>query len=272
MSRPSRSYAGFSAGDAIPMAVRYLLLANGLVFLAQNILRGPGLEQVFGLVPRDLFGRWHLWQPLTYMFLHGSLFHLLFNMLAVFMFGAELERAWGTREFLVYYLVTGVGAGLTQWAVSIHSPVPVIGASGAVFGLLLAFGMMFPDRPILLWFVLPIPAKYLVILFGFIELAAVAAGRGGGVARFAHLGGLLVGFLYLKSEKYLWPVKRWIGGVRRQGQARERAAEEERRRADQDRIDQVLDKISREGMGSLTPAERKTLEEAGRRGREKKRP
>lgn len=258
--------SGTELADRLPLGVRSLILANGIIFLIQQIVRG--LEPTFGLVPDRVFAAGQIWQLVTYMFLHGGLFHLLFNMLALFMFGSEIERTWGTREFVKYYFFTGVGAGLTHWAVSMNSSIPTIGASGAIFGILLAFGMLFPNRPILLYFILPIPAKYLVILFGFIEVVAVAGGgRGDGIARFAHLGGLLFGFLYMKSERLTYPLRRWYGGRRRKLKLATEAIQDKRRQTEREEIDAILDKISREGMGSLTRQEKKTLEEAGRRGR-----
>ncbi len=263
--------SGFDLADRLTPGVRNLILANGIVFLAQVLFGNGALERIFGLVPDAVFARGQVWQLGTYMFLHGGLFHILFNMFALFMFGSELERDWGTPDFIKYYFFTGVGAGLTQWAMNMNSSIPTIGASGSVFGLLLAFGMMYPNRPILLYFILPIPAKYFVIMFGFIELAMAAGGAQDGVARFAHLGGLVFGLLYLKGEKYTYPLRRWYARQKSRQAGRMAQAEEERQRAGQAEIDRILEKISREGFGNLTTAERKTLEDAGRRGREGRR-
>ena len=263
--------AGFA--ERLTPGVRGLILACGLVFLVQSLFHGSGpvMEHLLGLVPADLFGRWHLWQPLTYQFLHGGLFHLLFNMFSLFMFGGEIENRWGTPAFLRYFLVCGIGAGMTHWLVGMDSTIPVIGASGAIFGVLLAFGMMFPDRQILLWFVIPIPARYLVVLFGFIELIGASSGPGDGVARFAHLGGLLTGFLYLKSETLFWPLRKQLGRMRRGREESSRAAAATRLKSRQAAIDAILDKIKREGMGALTEREKQTLREAAERGREPRR-
>jgi len=263
--------AGFA--ERMTPGVRGLILACGLVFLVQSLFRGSGpvMEHLLGLVPADLFGRWHLWQPLTYQFLHGGLFHLLFNMLSLFMFGGEIENRWGTPAFLRYFLVCGVGAGMTHWLVGMDSTIPVIGASGAVFGVLLAFGMMFPDRQILLWFVIPIPARLLVVLFGFIELVGAFSGPVDGVARFAHLGGLLTGFLYLKSETLSWPLRKQLGRIHRGREESSRAAAATRLKSRQAAIDAILEKIQREGMGALTEREKQTLREAAERGREPRR-
>jgi membrane associated rhomboid family serine protease len=140
------------------------------------------------------------------MFLHGGVFHILFNMLALWMFGTELERMWGSRYFIKFYLVAGGGAACTTMALA-FAPVPfadqlyyslTIGASGAVYGVLLAYALYFPHRPIYLYFVFPIPAKYFVLIIGAVSLLASLGGPGGGVAHTAHLGGLVTAYLYLK--------------------------------------------------------------------------
>jgi membrane associated rhomboid family serine protease len=189
--------------------VRMLIAWNVIFFLLQilagRFVRGLDLAILVnvGLVPHD-FWHGHLWQVVSYMFLHGNFFHLAFNMLALWMFGSELEYLWGPRRFLTYYFFTGIGAGLTNAVFEPNSMLPIVGASGAIYGLLLAFGMFFPNRPILIWFLFPMPAKYFVILFGAIEFfASLSPGRDG-VAHLAHLGGLLFGFLYLKNIPMRW--------------------------------------------------------------------
>lgn len=155
------------------------------------------------------------WQLVSYGFMHGSLSHLFFNMFAIFMFAPSIEQLWGSQRFATYYFVTVVGAGLVQlvvatWAVSeTGSPYPTVGASGGVFGVLLAFGMMFPNRQILL-LIPPIPmkAKTLVIAYGALELFLGVTGRGGNIAHFAHLGGMLFGFLLIQHWRGRWPFGR----------------------------------------------------------------
>jgi membrane associated rhomboid family serine protease len=166
------------------------------------------LQTWLGLMPVATITQLRIWQPATYMFLHAGLFHLLFNMLALWMFGTELERLWGRRYFLKFYFVCGIGAGiltvlfaLLPFGVSgvlYHSI--VIGASGAIYGLLLAYGLYFPDRPILLFLLFPIPAKYFVMIIGAIAFYS-SLGATGGVASATHLAGLVVGYLYLKGAR-----------------------------------------------------------------------
>ena len=169
----------------------------------------PALVLYLGLIPREVIHQFRIWQLATYMFLHGGLFHVLFNMLALWMFGTELERIWGSREFLKFYFVTGVGAGALTVAFSLLpfgfaeqlQYVDVIGASGAIYALLLAYALYFPDRPIYMYFVFPIPAKIFVLIMGAIAFYSSIAESGGGVANATHLGGLVIGYFYLKSGR-----------------------------------------------------------------------
>jgi membrane associated rhomboid family serine protease len=203
---PVRSTSSLSFGPGpISTALKILIGANVLVFLAQMFI--PSLTWTLGLMPAAVVDELHVWQLATYMFLHGGIFHILFNMLALWMFGAELERLWGTRYFLKFYFVTGVGAAILTVLFSFlpfgfaeelrHSI--VIGASGAIYGLLLAYALYFPDRPIYMYFVFPIPAKYFVLIMGAIAFYS-SLGQSG-VANATHLGGLLIGYLFLKSAR-----------------------------------------------------------------------
>ena len=181
----------------LPPVTQALLLANVALYFLGDLL-GPGVLSLFELWPIGS-GFWP-WQIVTYSFLHGNFNHLFFNMLGLWMFGAELEQIWGRNRFLTFYFASVVSGALTQLLVSwlLHSGYPVIGASGGLFGLLLAFAMIFPNRIILLFFVIPMKAKYLVALYGLIELYQGVYVLNSGVAHFAHLGGMLGGLLTLR--------------------------------------------------------------------------
>lgn len=196
----------------LPIITRYLLIANFVIFFLAGIL-----ERTFGIDLNTIGGlhyysahSFHWWQPLTYMFLHADMSHILFNMLAVWMFGATLENAWGARRYLIYYLVCGIGAAIIQegvWSMMPFHPLQLeflntIGASGAVFGILFAFGWLFPDTPMFILFIpVPIRARTIVIIYALIELFAGMGNMMGthidNVAHFAHLGGMLFGWLLL---------------------------------------------------------------------------
>lgn len=185
-------------------AVKVLIIANVVLFVL-NLIVGDAMTLRLGLSPQAVFEQFAVWQPFTYMFLHSTagVGHILINMLSLWMFGTELERTWGTRFFTKYYLITGVGAAITSlllslWVGSVYYSVTV-GASGAVYGLLLGYGMYFPHRPIYLYFIFPIPARVFVMIVGAIAFLSAMSGPGGGVAHSAHLGGLVAGYLYLKT-------------------------------------------------------------------------
>lgn len=192
-------------------AVYNLLIANVVAYLATMLLNTNSVYALFALFPTDspLF---HIWQPVTYMFLHGDFSHLFFNMFALWMFGRGLEAEMGTKRFLIYYFVCGIGAALVQLGIAFidinnyetyqalysYLLTPTVGASGAVFGLLLAFGMMHPNDIIMLLIPpIPIKAKWFVVIYGCIELFLIIINAQDGIAHFAHLGGMFFGWLLL---------------------------------------------------------------------------
>ncbi len=241
--------------------VKLLLLANLGVFILQQLV-GYKLVTWFGLVPHLVVTKGWLWQIGSYMFLHGSLFHILFNLLALWMFGCELERAWGSGEFLKYYLICGLGAGVFTLVLTWNSIVPTIGASGAIFGILVAYAMMFPDRLIYVYFLFPVKAKYLVIFFAMIEFWASLSHTSDGIGHFAHLGGMLIGFLYIKADwrtRNLFTFFKNYRYKRMMKQLQKKRAEKEKL---MEKVDQILDKINRVGIENLTKEEKKILEEA----------
>lgn len=214
----------------LPSVTKTLLLANVAVWLLDVVIAkyGISLTALLGLhyISADAF---HWWQPLTYMFMHANFSHLFFNMFAVLMFGPVLEQEWGVKKFIFYYIFCGIGAAIAQeavWAMqinhllSIYTPdsvmanyanmVVTIGASGAVFGILLAFGWLFPDVPMFIIFIpIPIRARIFVIIYAFIELfAGIANLSGDNVAHFAHLGGMIFGLLPLLWWKYAPKLRR----------------------------------------------------------------
>lgn len=287
-----------------PPVIKTLLLSNVAIwllvdfFLAPFTFEGVRIGGGGGLITY-FFALWPLgtnfwpWQILTYMFMHGSFGHIFFNMLALWMFGMELENTWGSRRFAVYYLLCGVGAGLTNLVVAplIGQTAPTVGASGAVFGVLLAFGMMFPDRPIYLYFLLPIKAKYFIAAYIGLELFYGVTGTSDGVAHFAHLGGAAVGFVYMLVDMDLIPLRSWWYSLRPSSQAsfptgdrvfrrsagstdvreakfydiRSGKPSEKEDEVNQDVIDAILDKISKGGYQSLTEEEKRILNEASKK-------
>jgi membrane associated rhomboid family serine protease len=210
MRRYSSPYASsFSFGPGpVSTTLKAIIGANVVMFLVTEFDRSRFVIAYLGLRPTDVIHQFRVWQLATYMFLHGGIFHIVFNMLALWMFGAELERRWGTRYFLKFYFVTGIGAGaLTvlfsllpfEFAQQLQDAI-IIGASGAIYGLLLAYAMYFPDRQVYMYFVFPIPVRVFVALMGAIALFSSLSDPGG-VANATHLGGLVVAYLFLKSGR-----------------------------------------------------------------------
>ena len=182
----------------MPPVTQALLLVNVAIFCL-DLFVGPWFGRLFALWP--LGSNFMPWQVVTYAFLHGSVMHLFFNMLGLWMFGAELERVWGTKRFIQFYTASLLAAAAIQLLVNmlLGSPHPTVGASGALFGLLLAFGMMFPNRIIMPLFPpIPMKAKTFVMVFGGLELLLGVTGTQSGVAHFAHLGGMLGGYLMIR--------------------------------------------------------------------------
>lgn len=210
MGYSDRSYhPGFT--QFFPVAVKWLLISNIALFVLYylSVLAGvSGLFSPFGLVPAQVVTQFALWQLVTYMFLHDpfGFGHILFNMLALWMFGKDLEEVWGTRRFLKYYFLCGIGAGVCVVVANLIFSDSwnsrTIGSSGAIYGLLMAFGFLFPERQVLFSFLFPIKAKYFVMIMGGIAfLSSLNAGGGGVVSHVAHLGGMIFGYFYLRSQK-----------------------------------------------------------------------
>ena len=211
--RGHRSY-GTSTSGYFPPAVKWLIIVNTAIFLIQwsaAALAGVYLFPGFALIPADVWQEGRVWQLFTYMFLHRDVWHLLFNMLALWMFGMDLERDWGAKRFLKYYFLCGVGAGLCVLLVGLflrpaEALASTLGASGAIYGLLLAFGVLYADRIILMMLLVPMKAKYAVMIWGAIAFIGFWT-PGSGVSHVAHLGGMLFGYVYLKSALLRRPAR-----------------------------------------------------------------
>ncbi len=289
--RPS-FFGGFSF---FPPVIKTLLITNVGIWLGTMFLGGFHLgdfslgdviNRLFALFP--LGEGFYFWQLFTYMFLHANFSHIFFNMLALWMFGMELENVWGSKKFLTYYLICGVGAGLSNLLIAplFTTTGPTIGASGAIYGVLLAYGILFPDRLIFIYFLIPIKAKYFVILYMIIEFVSV--GSMDGIAHFAHLGGAFVGFLYLVADGHNFFQRRnsgretlggWTASSQPQRQSIEYDnvsdakvydihdynAQKKEAGITQKQIDDILDKISRGGYQSLSDDEKKVLFEASKK-------
>ncbi len=281
-------------------AVKGLLIANVAVFFLQSLFQffSPGRDPIAewcAFIPQLAAFQFQIWRFFTYMFLHASITHILFNMFGLWMFGSQIEALWGQRTFLIYYFVCGIGGAMTYGIFSltgIDSFTPMVGASGALYGILLAYGVSFPNRTILLFFILPIKAKYMVILFGL--MALLSMGDGSNVAHLAHLGGMIfgLGFLFVTGGLKVGQLANGVrggGGVDDLKRAWHRLRMKSRLKVvkpqnsarrpgnggttghqggsgnNATRVDEILEKISREGLQSLTPEEQHLLRQASKK-------
>lgn len=243
---------------AISPFIKVMLIANVAVFILQNIW--PQMSYYFGLTPSRFFSDFPnlLYQPFTYMFLHGSFGHILFNMFALWMFGTEVEYSLGTKRFARFYLIGGLAGALLTLIVKSSQAIPMIGASAAIYSVLIAYWVMFPNRKLYIYFILPVKVKWAIpglLILGFMF-------GGAHVAHFAHLGGAIWGFIYMKSD---WRFLSFSDKFKKyKYRKQEQKFEKNRQKAEavMKKVDDILDKINEVGIENLTKEERKILEEA----------
>ncbi len=264
----------FGFGGGLSPVVKYLLIINIFVYFIQVVVylrTHISLAVFFGLQPYDIIHHFKIWEFGTYLFLHSeqSIFHIFFNMFTLWIFGCEVERWMGSKKFLRYYLISGIGAGIFHILFNWGSQTPVIGASGAIYGVLVAFAVIFPDRivTLLLFFILPVSlkAKHLVAIFVGISLFSGIVGifgKSDSVAHFAHLGGALVGYLMLRGNVFLGTLLRKI----RLFQQKQKMATEQKRikiiQEKREKVDRILDRINEVGYEGITEQEKQDIKKA----------
>ena len=242
-------------------AIKILVSVNFGIFLLQSLSGAERMFfELFGLVPKLIWSAFMVWQPVTYLFFHGGIWHVLINMFVLWMFGSELERLWGKQHFLKYYFVTGVGSGIITAIFSLHSTTPVVGASGAVFGVLLAYGLTYPNRTVYLYGIIPI--KSILFVIGIGVLAFISSfDSTTQISHITHLAGMAIGYVMLKRR---WQWKDIWFSIRKKTLEYQLQLEEKkmsrRQELEQD-IDRLLDKINRGGFHSLSEDEEQKLYE-----------
>lgn len=256
---------GFQQG--ITPGIKYLLIANVAVFLVQQLAPALRLEHNLGLVPYAVVHSFAVWQLFSYMFLHGGFMHIFFNMFSLWMFGSDLERQWGTREFLKFYFIAGIGAAVITLLLQLNSTIPVIGASGAIYGVLVAFAVLYPDRLVYIWFLFPVKVKYLVMVLIGLGVLASWSQHGDGIAHFTHLGGALIGYLYLKAD---WRLTKWMSPlnrfIRRFKKGPKLVTPSRPPDILMEEVDRILDRITElGGYENLSEREKKILESASKK-------
>ena len=246
-------------------AIKFIISINFLIFILQYL---SGMEDelftIFGIVPSKTFGELMLWQPFTYLFFHGGIWHVLINMFVLWMFGSELEKFWGKKEFLRFFFITGIGSGLITILFSLSSTNPVVGASGAIYGVLLAYGFMFPNRLVYLYFLIPIKVKYLVMLIGAIAFFSSLNPGNSNISHLTHLSGMVIGFIYLRSSINWNTINHFV--IHRKDEIKRHYEEKknEQREALKLQVDAILDKINDVGYDNLSESEREFLFKASK--------
>jgi membrane associated rhomboid family serine protease len=258
--------SGFGIGGGISPAVRNLLFANGIIFLMAwiNVGLANFLNGNFALHPYDVIYQFKIWQLVTYMFLHGGFWHLFFNMFVLWMFGTELEMEWGSKQFLKYYFICGIGAGILNIMFTAN---PTIGASGAVYGVMVAYALRYPNREVYIYFLFPVKVKYLVGFLAIVSFLSTWNPSRDGIAHAAHLGGMLVGYIYLKYWDHFYKIKSKLQSTQKKSKPTSNTSDqrvEEYRR----RVDELLDKINRVGYLNLSDDEKEELEKVSKYLRE----
>ena len=252
-------------------AIKILVSINFSIYVLQSI---SGKEDVFfrlfGLVPSTFISDLMLWQPFTYMFLHAPFYssvgisHILLNMLGLWVFGRELEQAWGKTHFLKYYFITGVGSGLITYLFQMGSDNPIIGASGAVYGVLLAYGVSYPNRMLYIWGIIPVKSMWLVIIMGSIAFFGVL-GNADGISHVTHISGMVIGYFLLKKR---WRWKDVLFAIRKKTiEFQVQKHEEQNIKVNmlQKDIDMILEKIQKLGFSGLSDEEKSKLYEASKK-------
>jgi membrane associated rhomboid family serine protease len=261
----------YSTGS-LSKAVKWLIIiTSGFFFLQLLPVLGALLRYYFPLIPYETFIKGQVWRLLTYMFMHDTVspLHILFNMLVLWMFGVELENLWGARRFSVFYIVCGIGSGLFSVISIFTSAVntPVIGASGAVLGVITAYALFYPQRQILLFFVLPVNIRIFVLGYALYSVYGALVPHGN-ISHLTHLGGIIVALFYVKLYPYIFEVFReFLERIKEKNRRKDTERANFYKRFFEQQVDPILDKISREGMQALTKKERDILKKAAQRDR-----
>ncbi len=268
---------GFGLNTNLPPAIKNILYANVVLFVLTQFTPMSGfLFDQFALSAYGVFEQFKIWQLVTYMFLHGGFWHIFLNMFVLWMFGTELEYEWGTREFIKYYFITGVGGGVLNILIAGES---TVGASAAVYGVMIAYALAHPNRLVYVYFLFPVKVKYVMGFLAALTFFSTIGPSTSNIAHAAHLGGMLVGFIYLKFWKIHYAVKGFFqdslkgGGSSGDNLRYHRgggtpAGEDEKIAYYRNKIDELLDKINRVGYMNLSDEEKKLLDEGSRYLRE----
>jgi len=265
--------SSFGIGGGLTPAVKNIVFANAIIFLIKylNVNLYYYLTANFALHAYDVIYQFKIWQLVTYMFLHGDFWHVFFNMFIFWMFGAELENKWGSKEFLKYYFICGIGAGLVNILLTSKDPgyIGTVGASGAIYGIMMAYALYYPDNLVYVYFLIPIKVKYMVGFLALISFFSTMNAQSDGIAHAAHLGGLIVGYVYLKFGRLRYDLKRLFKSSPKKSRFTYRqGGDDAKLEYYRQKINELLDKINRVGYLNLTQEEKELLEEGSKYLRE----
>jgi len=240
-------------------AIKILVSINFLIFLLQSVSKSEGLFfPLFGLVPKLVWSELMIWQPVTYIFFHGGIWHVLINMFVLWMFGSELERLWGKSHFLRFYFYTGIGSGLITLLFNYQSITPIVGASGSVYGVLLAYGLTYPNRKVYLYGLIPIKSLWFVIGIGLIAFIS-SFNNTSQVSHITHISGMLIAYMLIKKPIYLNEI---IFNIRKrilEYQVYNKEKKVTQHRQLEKEINRILDKINSQGFDKLSEEEQHRL-------------
>ena len=250
---------------ALPNGVKILLIINIVVFILMELSGQKSmLFQIFGLVPIAVIQDYKIWQTITYLFVHGGFLHMFFNMFVLWMFGKDLEQDWGQNQFILFYFLCGIGSGLITIIMSMNSFIPIVGASGAIYGVLVAYGFTYPNRMVYLYGILPLKVKYMVLVLGMVAFFASLSTSHSTISHITHLAGMIIGILYIiyiKSKN----IRLWYIQLRLKLMQKNNNLESDEAAIIKLRVDQILDKLNDHGWESLTTQEEEFLTRASKR-------
>ena len=250
----------------IPSGVKFLLIVNIIVFILIELSGQKSLLfRTFGLVPSLVWSKFKIWQLFTYLFIHGGIFHIFFNMFVLWMFGKDLESQWGKMEFLLFYFVCGIGAGLITVLSSVTSTVPIVGASGARYGLLLAYGFTYPNQMVYLYGLFPLKVKYMVLGLGVIAFFASLSASQSNISHITHLSGMIIGLIVMYFNLSWSSIKIWFFQFRLKNITQQYKGKNDKEKQMKQKVDEILDKLNNTGWESLTEQEEKYLNQASKK-------
>ena len=245
-------------------AIKLLVSVNFTIFFLQTISgKEHLLFDLFGLVPQAIWSDFMIWQPFTYLFFHGNIWHILINMFVLWMFGSELENSWGRKNFIKYYFITGIGAGMVTCLFNLQSNIPVVGASGAVYGILLAYGLSFPNRTVYLYGLIPIKSIWFVIAIGILAFLS-SFQQMTQISHLTHISGMAIGYVFLKRRWRLNDIWFKIRKKTLEYRIQIEDVKQSKKKVLEKDIDHILDKIQKVGFKGLSDQEQNKLYNASK--------